>query len=291
MASPIVSTDWLHEHLEAPDIVIIHAMLPFKKTVDELKAEYAETRIPAALPFDIDEIADQSAPLAHTMPSAVQFSSQMRKMGVGDGQRIVVYDTVGNFCASRVWWMFKTFGIDDVVVLDGGLPKWIAEEKPLSNGLPRPFKERHFTARFQSMNIRDMDDVRGALKSGSDQVVDVRSNDRFTGKEKETREGLRSGRMPGSVNVYYKDVMRDDQTMKSADELRKIFDTAGVDLKKPIITSCGSGVTAAIVSLGLEMIGHKGAAVYDGSWTEWGGCDENEVVTGPVAGPVAGPVE
>ena len=282
MASPIVSTGWLQEHLEAPDIVIIHAMLPFEKTAAELKAEYLETRIPGALPFDIDEIADQSAPLAHTMPSAVQFTSQMRKMGVGDGQRIVVYDTVGNFCASRVWWMFRTFGIEDVVVLDGGLPKWMEEEKPIASGEPRPYKDRHFTARFQSMNVRDMDDVREALKSGGDQVVDVRSPDRFTGKEKETREGLRSGRMNGALNVYYKDVLNENQTMKSADELRAIFAAANVDLKTPIITSCGSGITAAIVSLGFEIAGHRGAAVYDGSWTEWGSCDENEVVTGPV---------
>ncbi len=282
MGSPIVSTDWLHEHLEAPDIVIIHAMLAFEKTLDELKAEYLETRIPGALPFDIDEIADQSAPLAHTMPSAVQFSSQMRKMGVGDGQRIVVYDTSGNFCASRVWWMFRTFGIEDVVVLDGGLPKWLAEEKPVASGQPRPFKDRHFTARVQSMNVRDMDDVRQALATGGDQVVDARSPDRFTGKEKETREGIRSGRMPGALNVYYKDLMHENQTMKSVEELRQVFKAAGVDLKKPIITSCGSGVTAAIVSLGFEIAGHRGAAVYDGSWTEWGGCDENEVVTGPV---------
>lgn len=282
MGSPIVSTDWLHEHLEAPDIVIIHAMLAFEKTLDELKVEYLETRIPGALPFDIDEIADQSAPLAHTMPSAVQFSSQMRKMGVGDGQRIVVYDTSGNFCASRVWWMFRTFGIEDVVVLNGGLPKWMAEEKPVASGEPRPFRDRHFTARVQSMNVRDMDDVRQALANGDDQVVDARSPDRFTGKEKEIREGIRSGHMPGARNVYYKDLMKDDQTMKSADEIRAIFTAAGVDLKKPIITSCGSGVTAAILSLGLEIAGHRGAAVYDGSWTEWGGCKDNEVVTGPV---------
>jgi len=281
MASPIVSTDWLHGHLEAPDIVIIHAYLAFEKTIDELKAEYLETRIPGALPFDVNEIADQKAPLDHTMPSAVQFSSQMRKMGVGDGQRIVVYDSSGNFCASRVWWMFRTFGIDDVVVLDGGLPKWMAEEKPLSNGKPRPFKDRHFTARFQSMNVRDMDDVHMALKSDMVQVVDVRSNDRFTGKEKEAREHLRSGHMPGSVNIYYKDLLNEDATLKSPNALQKIFDDAGVDLKKPIITTCGSGVTAAIVSLGLEMIGHRNAAVYDGSWTEWGACDDNPVETGP----------
>ena len=281
MASPIVSTDWLHEHLEAPDIVIIHAMLAFEKTLDELKTEYLETRIPGALPFDIDEIADQSAPLAHTMPSAVQFSSQMRRMGVGDGQRVVVYDTSGNFCASRVWWMFRTFGLEDVVVLDGGLPKWMAEDKPVASGQPRPFKDRHFTARFQSMNVRDMDDVRQALQSGQDQVVDARSPDRFTGKEKETRQGIRSGHMPGALNVYYKDLLNEDQTMKSAEQMREIFDAAGVDLKKPIITSCGSGVTAAILSLGLEITGHRGAAVYDGSWTEWGACDENDVVTGP----------
>jgi len=231
MASPIVSTDWLLEHLEAPDIVIIHAILAFEKPLEELEAEYSETRIPGALPFNIDEIADQSDPLPHMFPNAVQFSSQMRKMGVGDGQRIVVYDTSGNFSASRVWWMFKTFGIDDVVVLDGGLPKWIAEDKPLSSGTPRPFKDRHFTARFQTMNVRDMYDVHSALKSDAIQVVDVRSNERFTGAEQEPREGLRAGHMPGSINVYYKDLLNDNATMKSADELRAKFESAGVDLK------------------------------------------------------------
>ena len=281
MASPIVSTDWLLEHLEAPDIVIIHAILAFEKPLEELEAEYSETRIPGALPFNIDEIADQLDPLPHMFPNAVQFSSQMRKMGVGDGQRIVVYDTSGNFSASRVWWMFKTFGIDDVVVLDGGLPKWIAEDKPLSSGTPRPFKDRHFTARFQTMNVRDMYDVHSALKSDAIQVVDVRSNERFTGAEQEPREGLRAGHMPGSINVYYKDLLNDNATMKSADELRAKFESAGVDLKKPIITSCGSGITACIASLGLEIIGHHSTSVYDGSWTEWGGCDDNAVVTGP----------
>jgi len=177
--------------------------------------------------------------------------------------------------------MFKTFGVEDVVVLDGGLPKWMAEEKPLSSGKPRPFKDRHFTARFQSMNVRDMDDVTMALKSGGTQVVDVRSAERFTGVEEEAREGVRSGHMPGSVNVYYKDLLQSDATMKSPDELRAIFVAAGVDLKKPIITTCGSGVTAAIASLGLEMIGYHGAAVYDGSWTEWGGTEDNAVNTGP----------
>jgi thiosulfate/3-mercaptopyruvate sulfurtransferase len=280
VGSPIVSTDWLAEHLEAPDIVIVHAILAFEQTRKELKAEYDEARIPGAILFDVDEIADRDDPLPHMMPTAVQFSSQMRKLGIGDGQRVVVYDSSGNFSASRVWWMFRTFGLDDVVVLDGGLPKWKKEGHPTAEGVPRPRQERHFTARFQAMGVRDMDDVREALKTGSDQIVDARSAARFTGQEKETRAGLRSGRMPGSLNVYYKDVLTEDGTMKSPDELRKIFDAAGVNLKKPTITTCGSGVTAAILSLGLEMIGHRDNAVYDGSWTEWGACEENPVDQG-----------
>ncbi len=279
--SPIVSTDWLYDHLEAPDIVVVHAILAFEKPLEELRAEYFDGRIPSAVLFDVDVVADSNNPLPHMLPPAEKFSSMMRKMGIGDGQRVVVYDSSGNFCASRVWWMFKTFGVKDVCVLDGGLPKWIAEGKPLADGQPRPRQERHFTARFQSMGVRDMDDVTQALKTGSDQVIDARSNDRFIAKEKETREGLRSGHMPNALNVYYKDVMNADFTMKSPDELRKIFTAAGVDLNQPTITSCGSGVTAAIVSLALEIIGHYDNAVYDGSWTEWGGVPENTVIEGP----------
>lgn len=280
MASPIVSTDWLHEHLEAPDIVVVHAILAFEQTLDELKAEYLENRIAGARLFDIDEIADETSDLPHMLPSPAKFSSRMRKMGIGDGQRIVVYDTSGNFSASRVWWMFRSFGIDDVVVLDGGLPKWLAEGKPVVSGPPAPRGERHFTARFRAMNVRDMDDVRAALNSGSDQVVDARSRERFSGAEKETRQGLRSGHMPGSFNVYYKDLLNDDKTMKSSQEIIALFDAAGVDRSQPIITTCGTGVTAAILSLALEIAGHIDAAVYDGSWTEWAAIDENPVEQG-----------
>jgi len=279
--SPIVSTDWLYDHLEAPDIVVVHAILAFEKPLEELTAEYFDGRIPSAVLFDVDVVADSNNPLPHMLPSAEKFSSMMRKMGIGDGQRVVVYDSSGNFCASRVWWMFKTFGVEDVCILDGGLPKWIAEGKPLADGQPRPRQERHFTARFQSMGVRDMEDVTQAIKTSSDQIIDARSNDRFIAKEKETREGLRSGHMSNALNVYYKDVMNPDSTMKTPDELRKIFAAAGVDLNKPSITSCGSGVTAAIISLALEMIGHRDNAVYDGSWTEWGGVDDNEIIEGP----------
>ncbi len=282
--SPIVSTDWLFEHLEAPDIVVVHAVLAFEKTLEELTAEYDNGRIPSAVMFDVDVVADSNDPLPHMLPPAEKFSSMMRKMGIGDGQRIVVYDTSGNFCASRVWWMFKTFGVEDVCVLDGGLPKWIAEGKPLADGEPRPRQERHFTARFQSMGVRDMDDVRQAVQSGpsqgGDQVIDARSSDRFTAKEKETRDGLRSGHMPNALNVYYKDTMNENATMKTAQELKALFEAAGVDLKKPTITTCGSGVTAAILTLGLEIAGHKASAVYDGSWTQWGAVPENDVVEG-----------
>ena len=280
MARTIVSTDWLYQHQNAPDVVIVHAILEFEKTNDELRQQYADNRIPGAILFDIDEVADSNNPLPHMLPPSEKFSSIMRKMGVGDGQKVIVYDAEGNFCASRVWWMFRTFGVRDVRVLDGGLPKWIAEGKPVSDGQPRPRQERHFTSRFQSMCVRDMEDVAAALSSKTDQVLDARSHERFTGQEEESREGLRSGHMPGSFNIYYHDVMNEDCTMKSPEELRTVFENSGLDLSKPIITTCGSGVTAAILSLALEMIGHRDHPVYDGSWTEWAGDASSPVVQG-----------
>ncbi len=273
----ITSTEWLAQHIDAPDITIIDGSWHVAEDDRDPEAEFLETRIPGAIRFDIDDIADDNSLLDHMLPSPEKFSSRMRKMGIGDGQRIVVYDTQGNFSASRVWWMFRTFGHDDVVVLDGGLPKWIREERPVSSGQPRPRQERHYTARFQSMNVRDMDDVIAAVETGSDQIIDTRSNDRFRGDEGSEDPGIRQGHMPGAVNIYYRDIMSKDMVLKPVDELKSVFEAAGITRHKPIITTCGSGVTACIAALALEMCNYRDVAVYDGSWTEWG-ADKNTPV-------------
>ncbi|HHI82968.1 MAG TPA: 3-mercaptopyruvate sulfurtransferase [Rhizobiales bacterium] len=279
MAEQIVSTEWLAEHLDAPDIVVVDGSWHMEETGRDGYGEYLECRIPGAVHFDIDEISDEKSDLPHMLPAAEKFTIRMRRKGIGDGQRVVVYDSYGNFSASRVWWMFKVFGHDDVVVLDGGLKKWLAEGRPVSDGPPRVRNERHFTARFQSMLVRDIDDMRTIAKTGASQIIDVRSPGRFAGEEKEPREGLRSGHMPGALNLHYSTLVNEDGTMKSRDELRALFEAAGVDLGKPAVTTCGSGVTAAIASLALDMLGHRNHPVYDGSWTEWGGLADTPIVT------------
>lgn len=266
----LISTEWLESHLDAPDLVVLDASWHLPNENRDARAEYLDGHIPGALFFDIDEISDHESPLPHMLPSPEAFSSRMRRMGVGDGKRIVCYDSKGIYSAARAWWMFKVFGHDDVAVLDGGLPKWKAEERPLEDGAPAPRQERHFTARFQSMLVRDGDDVARAVDSGGRQIADARSPARFHGREPEPRAELRSGHMPGARNVHYASLVKPDGTMKAPDAIRATFEEAGLDLSRPVVTSCGSGVTAAILTLGLSLIGHRDHALYDGSWAEWG---------------------
>ncbi|MEO1292315.1 MAG: sulfurtransferase, partial [Pseudomonadota bacterium] len=202
-------------------------------------------------------------------PPMAKFVSRVRKLGVGDGHRIVVYDGEGLFSAARVWWMFRYFGHRDVAVLDGGFPAWKAAGHEIED-LPPPPRERHFTPRIQSMLVRDVTEVSEALKTSSAQVVDARSPSRFRGEEEEPRPGVRPGHMPGAINVYYKSLFGEDGLMLPEAELEARFEAAGVDLSKPVVTTCGSGVTAAILSLALERIGHHKHSLYDGSWAEWG---------------------
>jgi len=214
------------------------------------------------------------------LPSPEKFSAMVRKLGLGDGSRIVVYDTHGMVSAARVWWMFRFFGHNDVAVLDGGLPKWLKEGHPVEDGAP-VVRERHFTARSQSVLVRDLDQVRGSLQRKTEQVVDARSAGRFKGSDPEPRKALRSGHMPGAVNVPYTQLLDPkEKTFLPAEKLAEQFRAAGVDLKKPIVTSCGSGVTACVLALGLYLIGRDDVAVYDGSWSEWGGRADTPVVTG-----------
>jgi thiosulfate/3-mercaptopyruvate sulfurtransferase len=277
----LVETDWLAEHLNAPDLVVLDGSMHLPTTGRNARAEYLAEHIPGALFFDIDDIADEKSALPHMLPSTVKFASRMKKMGIGDGMRIVVYDSAGLYSAARVWWTFRIMGHDDVAVLNGGLKKWKAENRPLEDGEPPRRSERHFTPRFHAELVRDAAEVKALIGSPAAQIVDARAADRFEGRVAEPRKGLRSGHIPGSRNVHYASLLNGDGTLKSPAELRAVFAKAGVDPARPVVASCGSGVTAGVVAFALAMLGHPDAAVYDGSWTEWGGSAELPVATGP----------
>ena len=280
MTEWIVSTDWLARHLDAPDIVVIDASWHLPPTGRNGREEYLAARIPGALFFDIDAMSDTDSPLPHMLPKPEVFASRVRKLGIGDGKRVIAYDQLGLFSAARAWWMFRVMGHNDVAVLDGGLPKWRAEGRPVEDGEPRPVQERHFTARLDATMVRDMADVSRVRESGAAQIVDARPAGRFRGEEPEPRQGLRPGHVPGSRNVPFPTLLNSDGTLKSPDELKRAFEAAGVDLDRPVITMCGSGVTAAMLYLGLDLIGHRDHALYDGSWAEWGADPEAPIVTG-----------
>ncbi|MBU2532756.1 MAG: 3-mercaptopyruvate sulfurtransferase [Alphaproteobacteria bacterium] len=274
----IVETDWLAEHLDAPDLILLDGSTHLPTSGRNAEAEYNNEHIPGALFFDINAVADQSNPLPHMLPPPVQFSSMMKKMGIGDGMRVIVYDSEGLYSAGRVWWMFRTMGHEDVAVLDGGLRQWKAENRPTTNEPPPKRTERHFTARFNAALVRDLDDVKGIVASGSEQIIDARAAARFRGEVAEPRKGLRSGHMPGAINIPFPTLLNDDGTLKSAEELKEVFASAGVNLQKPVTASCGSGVTAGVIALALALIGHPDTAVYDGSWSEWGHEDAGTTV-------------
>lgn len=275
----LVSTQWLAERMTAPDIRILDGSMYLPTDGRNGRELYEQAHIPGARFFDIDEIADDHSPLPHMLPPVEKFVSKIRKMGIGDGHRVVVYDQQGIYSAARVWWMFRVFGHTDVAVLDGGLPKWTAEGHPVEDEIPDP-RERHFTGRRNSALVRDVTQMARAVKLRDEQIVDARSPGRFRGEEDEPRKGLRQGRIPGSTNVHFRTLLNDDETMKDVDSLRAAFEAAGVDLSKPIVTSCGSGVTAAILTLALARLGHSRNALYDGSWVEWGAYPDLAVETG-----------
>ncbi|WP_374628432.1 3-mercaptopyruvate sulfurtransferase [Pannonibacter indicus] len=276
---PLVSTEWLASRLTAPDVLVLDASMHLPGTGRDANAEYLAEHIPGAIRFDIDAIADKASPLPHMLPQPTAFSSMMRKLGVGDGMTLVFYDTVGIYSAPRGWWMLKTMGAERVFILDGGLPKWKAEGRPVEDGkVTRP--ERHFTARLHNGAVTDIEAMRAIVDSGSRQVLDARAGARFRAEVKEPREGLRSGHMPGAFSTPFTELLNADGTMKSNGDLSQVFLDAGVDLSRPVTTSCGSGVTAAVITLALTLLGHKDLSLYDGSWSEWGSLPDTPVVTG-----------
>ena len=275
----LVSTDWLGDHLKNPDLRIFDASWHLPSAGRDGRAEYEESHIPGARFFDIDDISDHRSEMPHMAPPPEKFISRMRAMGVGDGHQVVVYDSNGIYSAARVWWLFRLMGKTDIAVLDGGFPKWVAEGRPVED-MPPIMRDRHITVSRQNQLVKDVTQVAAASKLGDYEIIDARAPGRFRGEEPEPRAGLRSGHIPGSKNVFIKTLLNDDGTMKPVAELRAVFEAAGVNLDKPAITSCGSGITAAVLSLALERIGHRNHSLYDGSWAEWGMYNDLKVETG-----------
>jgi thiosulfate/3-mercaptopyruvate sulfurtransferase len=278
-SDPMVSVAWLAQRLNAPDVRVIDASSFMPGSDRDARSEYEAGHIPGAVFFDINEICDTETDLPHMMPSAEKFASRVKKLGLGDGLRLVVYDSLGIFSAPRVWWMLRHMGHEDVVVLDGGLPAWIAAGHPLEDMPPVP-RERHFTVRRRADLIVDMEQVRAKLSSGIAQIVDARSAGRFDGSAPEPREGLSSGHMKGALNAPFGGVLNADGTLKDATALSAMMKDCGVDLTAGIVTTCGSGITACVLALALARLGRWDVPVYDGSWTQWASTPGNAIATG-----------
>jgi thiosulfate/3-mercaptopyruvate sulfurtransferase len=274
------TTAQLAAQLGDPDLGLIDASwhLPPSGRIGE--AEFRRQHIPGAVFFDLDRIAELDSGLPHMLPSPETLVAAMRVLGLGDGMRFVIYDALGLFAAARVWWTLRAYGVEDARILEGGLPQWIKEARPLESGAPRPRSPRPFTPRLNPSFVASLDQVREALASGDAQVVDARPAERFRGAAPEPRPGLRSGHMPGSLSLPFVEIV-DHGRLKSPEALRTVFSDHKVDLEKPIITSCGSGVTAAILALAVEEAGGHMRGLYDGSWAEWGAREDCPVETGP----------
>jgi thiosulfate/3-mercaptopyruvate sulfurtransferase len=266
----VVSTEWLAANLENPRVRTVDGTWHMPQLQRDARREFEEAHIPGAVFFDIDEIADRTTALPHMLPTPAEFSRHMSALGLSSNDFIVVYDTRGVVSAARVWWTFRAFGHDRVAVLDGGLKKWKAESRPLASGAATP-AARRFRAKLRPALVRGIEQMRRNIETRREQVLDARSRGRFYGTEPEPRQGLRPGHIPGSFNLPYDMLYRPNGTLLPPEALKEVFREAGLDTRKPVATTCGSGVTASILALGLHVIGHKKVAVYDGSWTEWGG--------------------
>ncbi len=275
----LVSTDWLEGQLGRADLAIVDASWHMPASGREGRAEFDASHIPGAVHFDIETISDPSSDLAHTMPSAQTFEQAAGALGICETMEIVVYESEFPFSAPRVWLMFCLMGARRVHVLDGGLAKWRAENRPLTD-TPSARPPASFHARFDAARVASFDEMTAIVRDRTAQVVDARSNPRFTGAEPEPRPGMRSGHMPGAVNMHYAGFARDDGTFKAPGELADMFAAAGIDTDRPVVASCGSGVTAAVPLLALALIGHETGRLYDGSWSEWGGRADTAIETG-----------
>ena len=275
----LVSTEWLKANQQDPNIRILDASWHMPSDGRDASNEFVNGHILNARFFDIDDISDHRSTLPHMVPPVEKFMSRVRALGVGDGHQIIVYDTKGLFSAARVWWLFRLMGHTSVAVLDGGLPKWIADGNPLSTTAP-VIRDRHMTVKQQLQMVRNVTQVAHAAKLNDHEIIDARSGTRFIGEAPEPRTDLRSGHIPNSKNLPFTKVLNTDHTMKTVPELTKVFKNAGIDLNKPAITTCGSGITAAVLSLALQRVGKTDHALYDGSWTEWGQFPTLNIATG-----------
>jgi thiosulfate/3-mercaptopyruvate sulfurtransferase len=278
---PLVSTEWLAAHLGDANVNVIDASFKMPGVLPLPKDDYLASHIPGAVFFDVDAVSDHSNPLPHMFPSAEQFGRDVGALGIGNGDTVVIYDAGGWVAGPRAWWMFLAFGHNNVRLLNGGLKKWVAEGRKVESGEVKP-KPAGFKASFDARRVRSMQQLVANLKSRAEQVIDARANERYQGKVAEPRAGLRAGHIPGSLSMPYNNLFNASTgEMKPLDEIRAAFLGAGVRLDAPIVTSCGSGVSAAVLTLALYRLGVENPALYDGSWTEWGAADGPPIATGP----------